>query len=282
MKNILCCAASAVVLSVASLPAQVLLNDSFTDGERATQSLPDSAAWFGSSTSGMTVADGAFSATGGRAITAYFTPSGSPQALTTAGDSLVLTFDVAYSAATNPTSSAALKVAFANSNGDTRTTADGTNNIFAPYSGYAVSYGYETTIYVRERAAGGSNLALLTSISGYTTVDSGTTLALVDDPFPTVYLATFSITRNADSGLDFSYTLTDKLTPANTWTFTTTDADPSTMAFDTISFGNTSGTDLLLDNVKIEFIAVPEPSSYALLGGVAALAVLAYRRRRLR
>jgi len=269
-----------LTLGSAALSGQVLLNEMFSGADLNTQNLPTSAAWFNSSTSGASLSSGALSITSGRSLAAFFTAAGSPQALTAAGDSLVLSFDVAYSAATDPTSPAALKVAVFNS-AEVRPTAQGVNNIYAPYSGYAVSYAYQTVVTTRERPAGTTNVSLLTSIASFATVGSGTTLNLVDEPFPTYYLGTFSLTRNGEGGLDLSYTLTEKLNPANTFTYAVTAASPVTLAFDTIAFANTTGTDMVIDNVKVEYFAIPEPSTFAALAGALVLfASVLYRRRR--
>lgn len=77
--------------------SQVLLNETFADGERETQALPDSAEWFGSSAANTLwierdrglVQDG-----GGRHVLAYFTPSQEPIRLSP-GQTLRLTYELA-------------------------------------------------------------------------------------------------------------------------------------------------------------------------------------------
>lgn len=277
--------ASALFLSSICAHAQVLLNDTFSDGNRSGQTLPSSAAWFISSSTSSNASvngDGVLTTNSGLSITAYFASAGSPVTLA-AGDTLVLTFQIAYNAATDPTGNTALKVGLFNSNNSTRISADGTNNIFAPYSGYAVTYGYTTTSAVRERPTDLANTALLTSTTGYTVVGSSSAnFGITDTPLPNYYNGSFAITRTGDGQLSFTFSLTQQSNPANSWSYTVADASPVTFGFDTVSFATTSGTNQLIDNVKVELIpaAIPEPSTYAALAGAVAFLGVWIRRRR--
>lgn len=272
------------LLLATSAGAQVLLSDTFSDGNRSGQALPGSAAWFISSatSSNAGVTSGVLTTNSGLSITSYFAASGSPFTLATAGQTLTLTFDIAYASNTDPTGNTALKLGLFNSNGNTRLTADGTNNIFVPYSGYAVTAGYTTNSSIRERATGLSNTALLTSTSGYTVVGTSSfTFGITDTPEPNYYNGLFSITRTAAGHLEMTYTLTQASNPSNSWSYTVTDTTPVTFGFDTVSFSTSSGTNMYLDNITLTATAIPEPSTYALgSGALALLAACLLRRRR--
>lgn len=96
------CTLLALVLGLAGAASvqagpQLFMNDTFADGERETQALPESAEWFGSSAASTLwierdrglVQDG-----GGRHVLAYFTPSREPVRLSP-GQTLRLTYELA-------------------------------------------------------------------------------------------------------------------------------------------------------------------------------------------
>lgn len=112
----------------------------------------------------------------------------------------------------------------------------------------------------------------------------------------TAYTLTFSVGRSGQTGYDLqlrttatdtlsSSTLLNTLTaPAGgigytsvTLTFTAT-GESTRLRFTDASTNNLN-SDLYLDNVSVTGSAIPEPSTYALLAGLAVLALAAYKRR---
>ncbi len=112
-----------------------IFNDTFADGERATQNLPSSVAWYlGQTAPGLAVRNGGLEVTApgnaGRTFWAYF-----PVVSLKVGEAITFTFEFSYTGAFGPDGSA-LRVGLCYTNGVAPRTSDGpgpTGN----YQGYA-------------------------------------------------------------------------------------------------------------------------------------------------
>jgi len=274
-----------LLLLVAPLAAQTtLLNDTFSDGSFADQNLTSSAQWLNSSTSGISLSNGTLSVTAGRHALAYFTPSGSTQALDV-GDSISVSLDITFSSVGN--ASGGFRVGLFDSNGSTRPSANGDNTSFTNYNGYIFTSTLDSStsnsLTLRERATGNNGALLSTTASPlYATAGSGggptgQTLAT-----GITYSLNYTISRTDSTTLSHTFYLTG----GSLIGFTNTFADPtaSTTEFDAFAILSTStnGSSFAIDNVAITYTAaaIPEPSTYAMiLGGTAMLGLLYHRRR---
>ncbi len=283
----LCSAALMLTVSVASTQATVLLNDTFSDNERATQSLTGSAEWAFSNSgasntnSSLSAATGALvytsTTSSAQSATAYFTTAGSPVTLAD-GQTITLTFDFSLSSIVNVDQG--LRFGIFNSNG-TRF-ASGFSGTMQPFSNVGVNgptTGYlayvnpgatsgTSTYSVREEFTGGA-----TPFSSTLAVGTNNTAAYLGLVADTTYSAIFSITR---SGADAVLSST-----INGITQSGTDVGASAgFSYDEISIFTASTTvpasgTFTLDNVNVTVI--PEPTA-AMLGALGTLALLRRRR----
>lgn len=286
---------AAIAASTASpLAAVTLLNDTFSDNERATQSLTGSAEW-GFAPNGGTNTNANLSAATGALVytpqaaataqhsTAYFTASGSPAALAV-GESITLTFDFTLTALGASTENG-LRFGLFNSNGSRYGAGfSSTAQSFSNLTVFDDSTGFFTTANVgattgqslfgaRKGNASGSNT---TPFGGSSTITGAFTnsgyLGLVAS---TAYTASLSITRNTATQAFVSTTIN-----GFTQSGTTTGETASTLSFDsfTVLTGSAivpTGNTFTIDNVNVT--VVPEPS-VAMLGALGALALLRRRR----
>lgn len=287
-------AALVAVLSSSSLQATTLLNDTFSDNERATQGLTGSAEW-GFAPNGNTNTNANLSAATGALVftpqttvgtaqqsTAYFTASGSPVALAD-GETITLTFDFTLTAL-GASSENGLRFGLFNSNG-TRYAADFSTAslpflnaaIFEPTTGFFTTANVGATLGtstfgVRRGNASASNTTPFGGSGGIT--GASTTSGYLGLVAGTTYTASLSILRNSSISATVSTTINGFTQGA------TTTATAGTMSFDTVAILSgsaltASSNTFTIDNVNVTVI--PEPSA-ALLGGLGALALLRRRR----
>jgi hypothetical protein len=280
-------AALVAMLSSSGLQAAVLLNDTFSDNERATQSLTGSAEWAFSNSGALNTNASSSASTGAmvytattssaQSATAYFAASGSPVSLAD-GESITLTFDFSFSSIVNVDQG--LRFGIFNSNG-TRF-ASGFSGTLQPFSNASVNgptTGYlayvnpgatsgTSTYSVREEFTGGA-----TPFSSTGTVGTNNTAAYLGLSANTTYSAVFSITRSGANAV-LSSTI-------NGVTQSGTDTGASAgFSYDEISIFTgsavvpTSGT-FTIDNVNVTVI--PEPSA-AMLGALGVIGLLRRRR----
>jgi hypothetical protein len=264
------------------------------------------ATWFNSSASGTTLAsDGKLSVTAGRHALTYFAPSATPQALA-AGETLQVTFDLSFT--TVGTTSGGFRVGLFDSNGATRPTANGVSSGFQGYDGYAFTFtpnpGTDSnSLNLRRRLTTGSDQLLSTLTDTYSVYSSGTSSGSASGQVfqtGTVYAATYSVSRGSGNALTIDFNVTGG---GAGWNFgkSYSIVGPNDLAFDAfaiLSVSNTapsSGSNFaIIDNLRILHTAasgglsalevgggaVPEPSTYALGAGLAALGLAWWRRRR--
>ncbi len=249
--------------------ATTVVSDSFADGERSTQNLPNSATWYQlgsatgtvSATTGYTISP---STAGNAFITvSYFTPT-----TLTIGSSITLTFSVTDTITPGAASARqGLRFGLFNSNGVTPgsnyltgDTTTLTNSAFTHYTGYAGFYSLQSAldpsgIAISQRDGvspvltnslfGGTSYSTLGSLSGSAATSTGTTYAV-------------SLTLQYVSATEMDITL---IANGNTVTRTTSSIIST---FDSIGlFSSGSNGDITFDNITVT--VVPEPSTVALL-----------------
>ncbi|PAW77488.1 MAG: hypothetical protein B9S32_10850 [Verrucomicrobia bacterium Tous-C9LFEB] len=264
--------------------AITVVSDSFADGERSTQNLPNSAAWYQlgsatgtvSSTTGYTISP----STAGNAFIAvsYFTPT-----TVTIGASITLSFSVTDTITPGAASARqGLRFGLFNSNGVTPgnnsltgDTTTLTNSAFTHYTGYAGFYSLQSAldpsgIAISQRDGvspaltnslfGGTSYSTLGALSGSTAAASGTTYNV-------------SLTLQYVSATEMDITL---IANGNTVTRTTSSI---LSTFDSIGlFSSGSNGDVTFDNITVT--VVPEPSTVSLLALACFCAIAISRERR--
>lgn len=280
--------ASALTLPLsAQTVTTTLLHDTFADGERATQSLPDSARWLTSasnSTANIDIIDGSLVTKNGFTTLAYFTAAGSPVTLAV-GESLTLTFTVSLSGITDAVGN--FRVGLYSSG--TRLAADNFGNSNAAFTGsYA---GYMATVNVgassnnafRLYERGSSTSLIAGSVSNYSQTGSSSGGAYKTFVPNNTYTGTIVLSRTAESTMSVSHSYTGIFgadSTASTTSATIFDNSGLTTSFDTLAFYYNNTANLVFDNVRIDYAAIPEPSSAAALAGGLVLGAAALRRRR--
>lgn len=279
---------ASLALPLSAQTVTTLLNDTFTDLDRTNQALPASSAWF---TSGSTVNTN-IDASGGALVVknaltnlTYFTGAGNAVNLAN-GESLTLSFNVSFSAVAD--AAASFRVGLYSSG--TRISADNfgnTNSAFSgSYSGYMGGVNIGSTgsniFRVYERGTSTSLISGSIGTSGYALTGSGGGAVKTFVP-DTVYSAVMTITRVDASTVSISQSYSgifsgDSVT--STASATISDTSGVNTSFDTLAFYYNNTANLTFDNIKLDYSAIPEPSTFAFLAGFGALACVAIRRRR--
>lgn len=302
MKHTLPFALVLAAISSTSLGQIVLLNETFSDLERSSNSLPSSAQWtFGAHNATAANAFASLDASSGAlvwdhsittptaansfsAIWAHFTEAGSPITLAV-GETITLTFDVSFSTAgAFINSSGGFRFALFNSAGiRTATDLAGTNetgiasgNTFSGWRGYEgqtpisnVETGATGTNDFLTRERGGTGNGLFSSANWTPLASSAVAEPLFASA--TTYQGFLNIGRT-DTGAVIQAGINGKVT--NSFL----DTSSPFVSFDTVAFFVLDGVskDVTIDNVNIS--VVPEPSTSWILG-VAALGLIRRRRR---
>ena len=272
-----------VFILMTSADATVLLNDTFSDGDRTNTGLPSSGKWILTGI-GATVAnppltsvvtDGALVSQSANTATSFSLVSTFNSHTLAVGVSMILSFSVTLSFA-GSASASSLRVGLFNSGG-TVPTADsnggnGADPAFNAWVGYSYwsPYGSITGVdsNIRERS-GTDNILFGTTVNPSRNTSAYTSGSIVNG---TTYQGSFRLT-NDGSSLTVAATLG---TNTQSWT----DTSPSATSFDALGFfaGATpigANGSFTLDNVMVE--TIPAPSS-AVLAAIAP--VLLLRRRR--
>lgn len=260
-----------------SLNAADALTETFVTGERLTQSLPSTSAWYTSFNSQSSDASGDLVVNDNVHVISYFTDSGSPLTLNSVGDSI--TASVTFSMDSPVASTSGFRIALLDSNG-TRLSADNTGNDNAAFENNYFGYGaffnlnaatamrlYERDVANETKLINGNNA--WTQLTAGST-GTGTTFGTGD------YTADITLLQTV-SGIEISVTLAG----VTGYTATITDTTDLRTVFDTIAIygaGSAMGDDYTLKSVTIS--SIPEPSAAALLMGATASLLLVSRRRR--
>ncbi|MDR1284362.1 MAG: PEP-CTERM sorting domain-containing protein [Opitutaceae bacterium] len=279
--------AAILPLKAQTITGHILLNDTFADGNRTGQSLPDSANWVGSVAGAtLSLTDGALRQTGSVSnpiVLGYFTtPSAEvpkPMVSLAVGESLTLSFSLGIT--TPGTTTGGLRFGLFDSSNSTRKTSD----FFPTHDSVLSSYnGYFTT----DTPGGGSgsirfyqsgaNELIGGSLSGNGHTQAGSSGGGNASAFVSgnTYATTFVISR-LETGVSLSVSYTGIFgtgTTTSTLTHSVTDTGSSPVTtFDTIAFylhGTSTADAISLDNIKIvysQLTTVPEPSTAGLFAG---------------
>ncbi len=239
----------------------VLLSETFPADKRLDQDLPDTAAWYNSSNSGISYSTGNLSSTSNRFYMAYFTDSGTVDLAV--GESLSISFSLALD--TPDTNYGGLRIGIFNSGGN-RISSDGAglnNPLYDDYVGYAsmMNVNAGSAMKFSERNANLSE-ALIHSGTAYTSFNEkglGDGATFTSGQF---YEAVFTLTRTA-SGVEMSVAISG----LEGYSATYTDTTSAFTSFDNfVIYGSTNAMDgYSLSEVEITYNSIPEASTSGLL-----------------
>jgi pectate lyase len=270
------------------LRAAFVVHDTWQDGTRTDPAAPtysengfDSdqdgdieSAWYVSTGSSLSVTPGHFVTTigtGSLSWTTYFTPEASPITLSSAGDSIRVTWVFTPNGVSSAsTTSSGVRLALADSPSSARLASD-TSPPKSTYAGYGMFMNMATTFGATpfnlvDRATPGTSDDLLASAGAWTTVASSGTSGHTGYASGTQYTFVMTLTRNASSGLDIVATMTGgNLNGTGGLTNSFTDSTPNTFTFDTFGLrpGKASDSATSFDTTlfSAEFIPGATPPS---------------------
>jgi pectate lyase len=249
-----------------TVPPSIFLRERFADGDRTTQNLTASAAWFtssGSSNFTATVGQATQLVSSSRTLLAYFTDAAT--APITVGPNQTLTFeftvqfsgfDTGASVGSNTFAVGLLRsvanpsavsgtgfVSTGSPNTNARVSGDfGSNNpgsnVFTNYGGYtAMTYiglsGAPTPVKLYART--GANAALMNSTNPYTQFTGAPAVPSTAMAANTDYRGTLTL-QNTDTGIAVNYTLTEAATGNSVMAYSAVQAARSFTQFDTVAF----------------------------------------------
>lgn len=283
-------------LSLAALPLSALgqvtaiLDESFVAGQRLTQDLPDTSAWYGRGGTLTEISGGISldSSEGSAFLITYFTDSGAFNI--GIGSSLEVTYQ--FRLDTAPNVGTGLRVAVFDSGGS-RVEGDGSSasdSRLANYTGYGMfaNPGSTNNYSIRERIGSNNNLMFVGGTSPNLVWTTGTSGTVNNDiaalAAGVTYTGVFTVARtDADAG-----TITHTITGPDVDSSVSVAINSGLLtSFDTFAIGLlgattdasnnpvTRMTGIELDSVTI----IPEPSTYAALAGLLALGLVIVRRR---
>jgi hypothetical protein len=261
------------------LSGQSILSEGFLSGQRLTQDLPNTSAWYGASGSLSEIPGGVRldATSASRHLITYFTDSG----VVSVGPGEILQATYQFQLITPQDFNTNIRVGLLNSGGS-RISDDSAGvsvGAYFSYTGYGSFFNPVTeatdTHSIRQRT--GENNGLLHVGTPWTNLSGGgDPISLAED---TLYTAIFSV-NNTGSGLSISHkilageTLLTEISHAAT--------DNLVTGFDTFAIAVMGGaadrTDAI-DLYSFEVAVVPEPSAYAALAGLLALGLVIARRR---
>jgi len=229
--------------------AEILLEESFANGNRTMQQLPASAAWFVSEADGVLQNKRGLSSAPNRHLLAYIAETDKPVSLAV-GESLIL--QLSFSAKEPLTKGGVFRIGFFNSGGK-RITSDGagpSNPAFLGYKGYSAHLDFNSpkAISFHRRSEGISDklIAGNEAFGEPLSRSSGTGGQLQSD---SVYTLNFKLTRTAGG-----VTLSCDVPEFDGYSATFDDTQEALTTFDNIViYGARSGMSrFTLDRIKIE------------------------------
>jgi poly(beta-D-mannuronate) lyase len=242
----------------------VLLNDSFDDGVRTNQALPESAKWYASSGS-LTVQAGALSVAAGRHALAFFKDSG-VQSLAV-GEKLTGSFTLNFSSVGN--SAGGFRFGFFHSNGAPRP-ADPNNTSFTNYDGYIVT---TTATYPDSNANTSGPITFRQRNTGV----AGSLISTIGSGIYSDVAASPSTSQSFVAGVNYTVTLTISRTAAGTinlsvsvtggtltnYSFAADDGSGIVTGFDCFAVLSTSsnGSSFSIDDVTVVHDSISSPSA---------------------
>jgi poly(beta-D-mannuronate) lyase len=257
--------ATSQTATLSVIAGTILLNDSFDDGVRTNQALPNSAKWYASSSSyPLAVSGGALSVAAGGHALAFFKDSG-VQSLAV-GEQISASFTLNFS--TVGTSAGGLRFGLFNSNGTSRP-PDPNNAAFTNYDGYIVtttakypdsSTNSSGSITFRQRNPGVGGTLISTVGSGIYSDVAASPATSQGFVAGINYTVTFTIARTATGTINLSVGVTGG--SLTNYTFTADDIAGIVTGFDGFAVLSTSssGSTYTIDNITVVHGTIPAPA----------------------
>lgn len=205
-----------------------------------------------------------------------------------AGETISVSFNIRTSLANPGNTNGGFRVGLFNSNGGQQTANISTYNStsFDNDQGYVANYttnataGTTTANSIGDRSLGNNQGLFQGTIGNLTNVNAPVVGGAV--AFDTTYAVTLSVTRSLDG---LSNTISSSFAGAS---ISATDSSSPYASFDTLGIflGSNWGAaspnqrSNFIDDVIVTYSAIPEPSAFAALAGIAVLGLAATRRRR--
>lgn len=289
--------------------AQIIVNDTWLDGERHTPAAPVysefgidgdldgdiESAWFagGSGTFDPVGPGGPLrlqQTTSSSSLTTYFTAEGSELMLANAGDWLRVTWQFDVSGQVDPNTSQGLRIALVDSPASSRVSDENSPGA-DQYSGYSLFLNMDTTLThgdpfeLHERANPDLFENLLSSSSAWTPLAADGTQGNTGYLPGNTYTFMMTLTRTALGEIDILTSMAGgSIDNDGLMSIAYTDATPNggSFSFDTFQF-RPDGYDRSYEIIDtslfmVEYMQVPEPSAFALLG-LGSLALMLRRRK---
>ncbi len=288
------------LVALATLPAllqgQTVFNDSWLDGGRDDGADPADTSWFTStSSSAIEVSTGSMglvSGTSGRGIHGLYTPTSLNE-----GDMLTLTYSFTTPATVGSDRTNALRVGLGYSldrselASDQSLSSSSPNPLFDGLPFYMVAYDVNTG---SENVSVYAHDTTLTVGRFMSTTDEWTSLDSGGDPYSfaadTNYVGVMAITRSGADELTIEVTLSEDGSLISSYSLV--DSGSVQTLYDMLgfqvnsnTFGSVNSTDVAdngidFTNITLEYTAVPEPATLALVMGGLVLGLGILRRRR--
>lgn len=250
------------------------LHDAFNDNDRTTQNLPSSAAWYGNTTTALSLSSKSLALSPGSSALAYLRTNGSPQTLGV-GESMQTTFSLVATGSAFPTGNDFFRVALLNSSGTatdhnatatgSRISADGYNTgttAFNNNAGYmmstAINPSVANTMRARSRKFNATSGLMGTgSYDQIGTTGGGGAYGFIPN---NTYTGALSVTRTDATtvSVTLKFLGTFAAGTGNTWSYTETHSSTATWTFDALAFYVSSGgsfASLKLDNITVDYVS---------------------------
>lgn len=162
------------------------------------------------------------------------------------------------------------------------------------YSGYiantrAATTGSTDTLSFWERTPGvtgsqqivgptASDLAATTTFAQLGNYGGGSVGAVANSG--TLYTLTFSASHASASQINLDYRVANATTDETIMSYSGSDSSTLITSFDSLMVFSTYNNQLTVTDMNVSVSSIPEPSTYAAFAGLAALGLVAYRRRR--
>ncbi len=297
---VVACAMAAMILTPATTFGVLIVDDSWADGGRNNGVDALDADWWSSTSSNNVSVEvgsgflGLVTGTSGRGLHGTF--ANQPLAI---GDMLTATLTFMTPATVGTIGSAGLKLALADFNNaglaaDLQSSSTFAQPLYTNLPAYMVDFDINSAGSVEDTSIRRHNVNVTGRFLGTTAewTQLGTS-ADVDYSFTpnTEYVIVISLTRTGASSMDIfgsltrsnvlltSHTLSDA--SANVTSIGMLGVHANSSGFGSSSITNTADNGIDFSNIKVEYIAIPEPSALALaLFGLVGLTLAKFRRRR--
>lgn len=271
--------AAALPLTLSAQVTTTIFDEAFATGARTTFTAGTSAVWYTSAATSQVTYTPDTSITqlssGNRQLVGYFTPQGSAVSVAV-GDTLEFTFTVIFTAPADLANG--FRFGLLDSSGGSRFSADnhGASATVTGYTGYGgfLNLGASATgARLYDRSTGSFSLFAAGGYAGLGTATSSQALSA-----DVAYTGVLTLTRSSATQMDLSFNLSGG---SVNYTVGATDASGA-FSFDTFGFYTATGsaTQFVISQAKLDYTAaaIPEPSTYAALVGLAALGLVGWRR----